>query len=116
MENKTKKTKAYIAGKVFGLPPDAVMAKFSAKEKALRKQGYDVINPVIRLYDVNLLRVEMDEEPLSDDKNRKEIMGICLYDLSTCDELHLLHDWQESQGALQEQAFANTYNIKIVYP
>lgn len=110
----TKKT-AYISGPITGLNMDIVSRQFAEKEEALRAQGYNVINPVVRIINLNFSRKRFGQPALSDEYNRKEIMGICLYDLSTCDELHLLPDWQESQGAITELEFARRFGIKVVY-
>lgn len=111
-----KKKRAYIAGKVSGLNFEGVIKKFKAKAVELYNNDYTVVNPVARLLTLNFSRMRMDEEPLTEAANRKEIMGICLYDLSQCDELHLLHDWQESRGAQMEYDFACQNGIKIIYP
>ena len=113
MENQ-KKTRVYIAGKVSGLNMSDVRKKFLHRQRELEAEGFIVINPVERILNVNLAKVQMGEPPLTEDENRKEILGICLYDLSQCDELHLLHDWEVSPGALLEVSFAERLGMKIV--
>lgn len=114
-QNSMSKLKAYIAGRIQGEDPEVVRSQFSQKQKELEALGYEVINPFLRIMSVNIARTGLGMEPLKDDLNRKEIMGICLYDISQCDELHLLPDWAESPGAVMECDFADKMNMKIVY-
>lgn len=107
---------AYIAGKVSGLDHEQVTQKFAAKQQHLEQQGYIVYNPVQILNEVNAKRVEDGAEPLQDDRNREMIMKHCLSIMMVCDEVHLLHDWQDSPGALKEVSVAKLIPMPIIYP
>lgn len=108
--------KAYIAGKVSGLPIEEVVKKFVDKEEELIQKGYTVFNPIVIIHDENYQREWHDMPPLTDEENRKEIMRICVSKLLQCDELHLLPDWEQSAGAWEERTIAQKYGIDIVYP
>jgi hypothetical protein len=109
---------AYIAGKVRGLPTEQVAQKFKEKQSALELKGYRVVNPVEQVSIENFYR-KMDELvlPLLDDvETRHDTMRFCLSWLLKCDELHLLSDWDVSEGANAEVVVAKMVGIKIVYP
>lgn len=111
-----KRTSVFISGKIRGLNFDQVVNKFDNKAKQLREQGYDVVNPVERILLINYSRARLGQPALTDDDNIREIMGICLHDMLQCDELHLLPDWNQSDGAMLERDVALRMRIVIVYP
>lgn len=96
--------KIYISGKMRGLPEDESRRLFKAAENYLVELGHDVINP-------------WDSE---DDKKRqcKVWADFILYDLQilkTCDAIFMLSNWQDSDGAKCEHAFASGRHMKIIY-
>lgn len=111
----TKTTKAYIAGKVTGLPAGIAARNFRKLEQSLKKEGLITRNPVARLDRYNAKRINDGLPPLCDNTHRKEIMGLCILMLSQCDEIHMLPNWNESEGAIMEHNFAMKTNMKIVY-
>ncbi len=91
--------KIYISGKITG---DAnYMAKFAKAEKYLKKQGYIVYNPA----------KEWEDEDYSYDK----ILSFCIDILRKCDAIYLLSNWQDSNGAKAEKAFAEAIGLEVMY-
>ena len=101
---------AYIAGKVTGIPAHLCTAKFGQKQKELEQQGYKVINPLAVVADA----VEHSEQWLK--MPWQTAMRHCIAAMMQAEEIHLLHDWSESRGAIIEHAIAGMLGIKIVYP
>lgn len=94
----------YISGKMRGLPEEESRELFKAAENYLMELGHNVINP-------------WDSE---DDKKRqcKDWDDYILYDLQiikTCDAIFMLSNWQDSNGAKCEHAFASGRNMEIIY-
>ncbi len=107
-----KKT-IYLAGKVTGLPHEQVVEKFKRKQEELEAQGFDVINPVSLLENINMLRADEGVEPFTE---WHEIMQMCICFLcGGCHEIHMLPCWQDSKGATLERDIALRVNIPIVY-
>lgn len=107
--------KVYIAGKVKGLPMLETEIKFDNAAKQIDSNGDMPINPVWFLKNHNQTLKREGMLPLSDDnpEQRKEIMKVCLNLLVQCDAILLLHDWQESEGAVFEKQVADFFNIPI---
>lgn len=96
--------KVYISGKMRGLPEEESRRKFKEAQLYLKALGSEVINP-------------WDDE---DDKKRrcKDWGDFILYDLGilkTCDAIYMLDNWQESNGAKCEHAFASGMDMEIFY-
>ena len=96
--------KIYISGKMRGLPEEESRKLFKAAENYLIELGHDVINP-------------WDSE---DEKNEKcrDWDDYILYDLhilKMCDAIFMLSNWQDSDGAKCEHAFASGMGIGILY-
>lgn len=96
--------KIYISGKMRGLSEEDSRKLFKAAEQYLKTLGHDVINP-------------WDSE---DEKKRqcKVWADFILYDLQilkTCDAIFMLDNWQDSNGAKCEHAFASGRHMKIIY-
>lgn len=101
MQNETiKKRKAYIAGKVTGLPAHTASMRFGTKQKELMNKGYDTVVPL------DIVPTEASWE---------EAMRICIAALMECDELHLMSCWQESKGAVIERDLAQRLGMPIIY-
>ncbi|MBK7097883.1 MAG: DUF4406 domain-containing protein [Sphingobacteriales bacterium] len=107
--------KAFISGPVSGKNPQQVAEDFEARERILIKQGYYVVNPVWLIATKNLKLAMMGLPPWTDEQNRREIMGVCISWLALCDEIHMLPDWQYSEGACIEHKVAAMLKMKIVY-
>ena len=96
--------KIYISGKMRGLPEEESRKLFKAAEQYLKTLGHDVINP----WDSEK---EKEERCLEWD-------DYILYDLRIikhCDALFMLDNWQDSDGAKCEHAFARGRGMKIFY-
>lgn len=93
--------KIYIAGKVSGLPYHKVSMKFGAHEVELKRQGHEPIVPL------NLVDRHAD--------NWETCMRKCIAALVTCDEIHMLPDWNQSPGARIEWRLANDLGMPIIY-
>ncbi|MBK6819870.1 MAG: DUF4406 domain-containing protein [Bacteroidetes bacterium] len=91
----------YIAGKVTGLKLAELTFKFGGAEKKLMDEGWEVINP---------LNIVLDKEI-----SWQGAMKLCLKELINCEAIYMLHDWQESKGAIIEYNLAKVLNIQIYY-
>ncbi len=93
--------KIYIAGKVTGLQQAELRYKFDTAAAQLTAEGYEVKNPL----DI----VNNEDEPWI------SAMKKCLRVLLDCDEIYMLHDWHESNGAIMEHGIAKALHIQIRY-
>lgn len=96
--------KIYISGKMRGLPEEESRMKFEAARQYLIELGHDVVNP----WDS-----EKDKE-----EQCLEWEDYILYDLRIikhCDALFMLDNWQDSDGAKCEHAFARGRGMEIIY-
>ena len=96
--------KIYISGKMRGLPEEESRKKFEAARQYLIELGHDVVNP----WDS-----EKDKE-----EQCLEWEDYILYDLRIikhCDALFMLDNWQDSDGAKCEHAFARGRGMEIIY-
>lgn len=94
----------YISGKMRGLPEEESRKLFKAAENYLIELGHDVINP-------------WDSEGEKNEKC-KDWDDYILYDLQilkTCDAIFMLSNWQDSDGAKCEHAFASGRHMEIIY-
>ena len=94
--------RAYLSGKISGLPIEEARAKFQKAEDELILKGWQVVNPLKKGLPVestwgqHLLR---DIELLMD-----------------CDAIFLMPCWQESQGAKIEKFFAEKeFGLEIYF-
>lgn len=87
----------YIAGKMNGLPNKG-RAAFRKAERALREKGHVVLNPAV----------------LPDGLPQGAYMPICLAMLQQADAICLLDNWQDSQGAKLELAFAQYQQKPVI--
>lgn len=112
---------AYIAGPVSGRNQAEVEAEFGSKAEELRGAGYEVLNPVEEVDKENYVRtvfgfVHPPQPVLNDYGTRHLTLRHCIGLLVRCDEIHLLPNWQFSEGAQIEHKIAELLKIKIVYP
>jgi predicted secreted Zn-dependent protease len=89
--------KVYIAGKVTGEPYEDCKAKFNRRAEILRKQGYEVINPV---------------EIVSRTASWETAMKICIKALVNCDAYYMLPGWRDSRGAKIEYKLAQVLGLQ----
>lgn len=89
----------YIAGKVTGLDPMEVKAKFKAKAVEMEAMGYFVLNPC---------------EYIKPDENWQLAMRIAFTLLMMSDAISMIHDWQLSEGARLEFGIAAKFGIAVI--
>lgn len=92
--------KIYIAGKVSGLPVAQTSMKFGKHQQLLMQQGHTPIVPL---------------DICTKKDTWHQAMRKCIAALVTCDEIHMLHDWQDSPGATLEHELAGKLGITIHY-
>lgn len=110
---KVSKKTIYIAGPVSGHDPGEVSTNFAAAERKLRSEAYEVINPVKLIQSMNDQRIRTGLPKLTDENDRREILGICLNNLFAADEVYLLHGWAGSKGARLEVHIAKELGMKF---
>jgi hypothetical protein len=96
--------KIYISGKMRGLPEEESRKLFKAAEQYLIGLGHDVVNP---------WNSELEKDTLCN-----EWADYIMFDLNilkTCDALYMLDNWQDSNGAKCEHAFACGRGMEIIY-
>lgn len=96
--------KIYISGKMRGLPEEESRIKFEAARQYLIELGHDVVNPWDSEKEKEAQCLEWEDYILYD---LKIIKG--------CDALFMLDNWQDSDGAKCEHAFASGMGIEILY-
>lgn len=97
--------KCYLSGKVRGLSDEAVRANFADAEKQVRSLGYEVVNPLD-------IVAEMEEETRMDERR---VMMALLIELSHCEAIWMVDGWREgSEGAACEYHFARGTGIKVL--
>ena len=96
--------KIYISGKMRGLPEEESRKLFKAAENYLIELGHDVINPWDSEGKKNEQCNDWDDYILYD-----------LQILKTCDAIFMLSNWQDSDGAKCEHAFARGRGMEIIY-
>lgn len=92
--------RAFVAGKITGLPKDQVKSKFNMLADQLHNMGYHVIKPTGL----------SDHHHTWDTATRNDIKKML-----ECDEVHLLPDWQESRGAQLHRDIALRLGMQVVY-
>ena len=90
--------KIYIAGPMTGYE-NYNRPMFNAVAQQMLSGGHVALNPAT----------------LPDGLSQREYMDICLAMLRCADAIHMLHGWQESDGAVAEHAMAKKLGIKISY-
>lgn len=97
MATKTPTFKVYLAGKVTGEDFDTVRAKFAKKQKELEALGYEVVNPVTAINNLNM--------------DWTKVMKRCIDMVSRCDGIYLMADWKKSTGAKLQYLVADKYGL-----
>lgn len=92
--------KVYIAGKVTGEPKHSCALKFATAQKELEKRGYEVVNPIEVVGDLNA--------------DWKTAMRKCIAALVECDAICILPDWDESKGARIELELAIKLGLSLL--
>ena len=87
--------KIYIAGKI--TDNSNYIDQFKKAEDELRKQGYEVINPV---------KEEGLEYKWYIDEGLKQLMQ--------CEAIYMLNNWKRSNGACLERKYAETVGLRVI--
>jgi hypothetical protein len=91
----------YISGKITGLTEQEATARFNAAEELLKAQGYEVINP---------MNIAHDSNSQWRDYMKKDIAA-----LMEADNIYMLKNWRESDGANLEYRIAGALGYKIIF-
>ena len=89
--------KIYIAGKVRGLKNYREV--FKEAEKKLQAEGHVTLNPA----------------ELPEGLHWQDYMKICIPMLEVADAIYLLKNWEDSQGAKVEKAYAECQGKQILF-
>lgn len=100
----TQKKKVFISGKVTGC--DDYIEKFKNAENALKEKYPDkiIINAIAMLDSVNATEWDHDD-----------CMDVTLALLSVCDEIVMLPDYSDSEGAIKEYRKATSLGLKVIF-
>jgi hypothetical protein len=96
MENK-----AYISGKITGLPIEVAYHNFNSAEITLMNEGFDVINPMTINHNHDL--------------TWESYMKADLIAMLECTHIYMLKDWHLSKGANIEYNLAKDLGLKIIF-
>ena len=94
------KKKIYISGKISGMEKKAKLI-FEEAEIRLKKEGYDVVNPFKLKH--------------KHDKTWHSFMKEDISQMMKCDEVYMIFNWRESEGAVLEHELALMLNMPILY-
>jgi hypothetical protein len=93
--------KVYISGKITGLCLEQARSNFADAELQLLCQGYEPVNPMTL--------------PHNHAGEWEDYMALDIAELTKCDAIYMLPDWQESNGARLELKIAKHLNKQIIY-
>ena len=97
-----KKKRIFISGPMTGVPDYIV--KFTEAKLELVAAGYtDIINPAI----VNNSLIPI--------LSYSELIEMCYKELDFCDQIYMLHGWENSKGANIELAYAKSKNMEVLF-
>lgn len=98
MKTRRKQVKAFISGKVSGIPYYVAYGTFANAERKLSQMGYKVVNPT------RLCKKKW---------SWLRCMVVCLWHLIWCDCVYQLQNWQDSRGAKIEYKWAKWLGKQI---
>lgn len=108
-----KKVKCYISGQITGLNPEEYEPLFYAAEDQLKAEGYEVINPlrIVKGIDPKLI----DPATHTEREIWRTIMKADIQELMKCEAIHMLPNWERSEGATLEHSIAKGLYLTIDY-
>lgn len=109
MRKGLQSVKIYIAGPMSGMLDNNWQAFFD-KEKQLRAEGWDVINPAKLDKDAGIKPNETVDEYNYESCASRDIEA-----LAGCNGIYMLSGWQHSKGACWERALAKYWDIPRYY-
>jgi len=95
------KQKIYISGKITGLTQEEAFNSFNNAELYLKRQGFEVVNPMTI--------------PHNHDKTWESYMKEDLKALLECTDIYMLKGWHESKGANIEYNLARELGLSIIF-
>ena len=101
MTNDEPTLKVYVCGQVTGLDTLFVKAKFEAASRTVWHHGFEPVNPVELVGNV--------------DAPWREAMGICLQALLNCEGIFVQEDWRSSKGAQVEIMLAHAMDLVFLF-
>ncbi len=97
--------RAYIAGKISGLPLAEALLKFDKAAEDLRRKGFDPTHGfIINDVDIN-----------NHTKSWEECMKADIVAMLKCDCVWMLPCWDESKGASMERYIAHNVGLPVFY-
>lgn len=93
--------KVYVSGNRHGQDIESVRATFSQAERKLTTMGMEVVNPLSLLADM-------------EDLDNRTIMLYLLNELSKCEAIWMLDDWQQDSNSAAEFYFAKSAGMKVM--
>ncbi len=93
--------KIYISGKITGMVYEDAFNLFEDTENMLKKQGFDVVNP---------MKIVHDHDKSWHSYMKEDIKALC-----DCDEIYMLSNWIDSKGAIIEHRIALDLGITVKY-
>lgn len=109
--------RVYISGKIGEeVLSKATRRKFARAEEMLKAKGYEVFNPTtsgLGALAEEMVRIERQNGRETTWYN--EILKLDLTELSFCDAIYMLKDWNKSPGARAEHVAARAMNKKIFF-
>lgn len=96
--------KIYLSGKMTGLTKRQILRNFGKAEKKLIKAGFSVMNPSVTYHMKNIKEFSYEEW-----------LKIDFTMLDVCDAIYMLDNYQDSEGAKKELAYAISKGKKVYY-
>lgn len=101
-------TRIFISGKISGEQIARCFWKF-------HYAGLDVEIMMLKLgFDVEVIN-PLDMPGVNFGEKYTKYIHLCNEALKTCTHIYMLKDWEKSQGAKKEHAFAKKLGLKIIY-
>ena len=120
--------KVYISGKIGeDVISDATRQKFAKAEETLRSKGLEVFNPTTSGLDEPAavlakarlsIHQEIDHEDVQKRRDRSFyecILTLDIEELTFCDAIYMIGNFQESPGAIAEYAFAMATGKQVFF-
>jgi len=95
------KDKIYISGKISGMEHSVACSIFNDAELSLIDKGFETVNPTKLKHDHDL--------------SWENYMRTDLKEMMDCTHIFMLHNWEESKGAILEHNLAKELGFTIIY-
>jgi hypothetical protein len=125
MTNNEKKSVIYVAGPMRGYP-NWNYYSFDTQSEALRKQGWEVINPAEmdrefkeKYFDMHKINDPNTFDPSINYHDQEFLRDVLSRDLEAiakkCNAIYMMKGWENSLGARAEWALAKALGLDIFY-